>query len=61
MRTIEQFVYQNKVVLHALLVQFTEVGSRNLDETVQELKDQCGRGIASGGFQLREQNRGRRR
>jgi hypothetical protein len=36
--TIQELVYQDKVVLDALLIQLPEIALRDIDETVQELE-----------------------
>ena len=45
-RTIEQLVNQDKVVLDGLLVELGKVGATQLDQAVEELKDQSGIGVA---------------
>lgn len=46
--TIKQFIDENKVILHALLVEFAKVAPRNGDESVNKLEHKGGGRIASG-------------
>ena len=44
--TIQQLIYEHKVVLHCLLVEFAKVALPKADKPVQELEDDCSIGIA---------------
>jgi len=45
--TVQELVYQYKVVLDTLLVQLPEIAFRDVDEPVQELEYKSSRSIAS--------------
>lgn len=46
--TIEQFVNQDEIVLHGLLVELAEIALAQHNQPVEELEDQRGIGIALG-------------
>lgn len=45
--TVQELVYQDKVVLDTLLVQLPEIAFRDVDETVQEFEYKGSRSITS--------------
>lgn len=50
--TIKQLIDENKVVLHALFVEFAKVAPRNGNESIDELENKGGGGIASDAVSL---------
>ncbi len=58
MHTIDQLVYQNKIVLDSFFIDFSKVRLRNSDEAVAVLEHESGIGVAPGGG-LRVENRTR--
>lgn len=50
--TIKQLIDENEVVLHALFVEFAKVAPRNGNESIDELENKGGGGVASGHCQF---------
>lgn len=50
-RTIDKLIYQHKIALHRLLVDFPEVRTRNGDEAVTKLEDEGSIGVISRKYQ----------
>lgn len=50
--TIKQLIDENEVILHALFVEFAKVAPRNGNESIDELENKGGGGIASGHCQF---------
>lgn len=50
--TIKQLIDENEVVLHALFVEFAKVAPRNTNESIDELENKGGGGVASGHCQF---------